>query len=376
MSRVVFALLCSSILPCLAEAQSMPEAAAQLAARISSLLQRRSTVSLDFQNLTALPPAEWSSFRSGLEQELRKAGLAVATTQPEVRLRVTISENTRGLLFVAEVVIGDARQVVMLPWSAPAPVEEKRQLQLTRKLIWNQSEPILDFLLLDSGSQLLILTASKVSITRFIDGKWVPSSQAALALAKPLARDPRGRIQNTADTFRIYVPGTTCFGVLQPAIKLTCSATNETWLASPRDSQVAVRWVTNRNFLESDGFRDKFFTSGGGLFTGTDGRNRDRAGEVVAGAGAWGSDIAGVENLCGPSTLLVAAKGGDDLDRDQIQAYEIGKAQVTPASEPMDLPGPVTALWPSESRGQATLVIRNSKTGNYEASLLGIACTQ
>src|SRR5882672_1329003 len=101
MSRVVFALLCSSILSCLVEAQSMQEAAAQLAARISSLLQRRSTVSLDFQNLTALPPAEWSSFRSGLEQELRKAGLAVVTTQPEVRLRVTLSENTRGLLFVA-----------------------------------------------------------------------------------------------------------------------------------------------------------------------------------------------------------------------------------------------------------------------------------
>jgi len=376
MSRAVFALLFWSILPRLAEAQPMQEAATQLAARISSLLQRRSTVSLDFQNLTALPPAEWSSFRSGLEQELRKAGLAVATTQPEVRLRVTISENTRGLLFVAEVLIGDARQVVMLPWSAPAPVEEKRQLQLTRKLIWNQSEPILDFLLLDSGSQLLILTASKVSINRLADGRWIPSSQAALALAKPLPRDPRGRIQKTADAFRFYVPATTCLGVVQPAIKLTCSPANETWQASPRDPDLPVRWVTDRNFLESDGFRDKFFTSGGGLFTGTDGRNRDRAGDVVAGAGAWGSDIAGVENLCGPSPLLVATKSGDDLDRDQIQVYEIGKGQATPASEPMDLPGPVTALWPSETRGQATLVIRNSKTGNYEASLLGIACTQ
>jgi hypothetical protein len=376
MSRVVFALLCSSILPCLAEAQSMPEAAAQLAARISSLLQRRSTVSLDLQNLTALPPAEWSSFRSGLEQELRKAGLAVGTTQPEVRLRVTISENQRGLLFVAEVLIGDARQVVILPWSAPVPVEERRQLQLTRKLVWNQSEPILDFLLLDSGSQLLILTASKVSINRLTEGRWIPSSQAALALAKQLPRDPRGRIQKTADAFHVYVPGTTCLGVIQPAIKVTCSPANETWQASPRDPELPVRWVTDRNFLESDGFRDKFFTFGGGLFTGTDGRNRDRAGDVVAGAGAWGSDVAGVENLCGSSALLVATKSGDDLDHDQIQVYEIGRGHVTPASEPMDLPGPVTALWPSEARGQATLVTRSSKTGNYEASLLGIACTQ
>src|SRR5258707_15441881 len=137
MSRVVFALLFLPVLSCLAEAQSMQEAAAQLAARISSLLQRRATVSLDFQNLTQLPPSESSSFRSGLERELRKAGLAVGTTQPDVKVRVTISENTRGLLFVAEVLTGDARQVVMMPWTAPAAVDDKRQLQVTRKLIWD-----------------------------------------------------------------------------------------------------------------------------------------------------------------------------------------------------------------------------------------------
>src|SRR5712691_7087654 len=129
MSRVAFALLFWSVLPGLVEAQSMQDAAVQLAARISSLLQRRATVSLEFQNLTQLPPPESSSFRSGLERELRKAGLAVATTQPEGKLRVTVSENTRGLLFVAEVLTGDARQVVMMPWTAPAPLDEKRQLQ-------------------------------------------------------------------------------------------------------------------------------------------------------------------------------------------------------------------------------------------------------
>src|SRR5260370_23290032 len=149
MSRVAYALLLWPLLPCVAEAQSMQDAAAQLAARISSLLQRAATVSLDFQNLMPLPPPESSSFRSALERELRKAGLAVATTQPEVKLRVTISENARGLLFVAEVLTGDARQVVMMPWTAPAPVDEKHQLQLTRKLIWDQPQPILDFLILD-----------------------------------------------------------------------------------------------------------------------------------------------------------------------------------------------------------------------------------
>ena len=51
-------------------------------------------------------------------------------------------------------------------------------------------------------------------------------------------------------------------------------------------------------------------------------------------------------------------------------------ARPTPASDPLPLPGPVTALWPAETRSQATLVVHNLQTGEYEASRLGLACTQ
>src|SRR5450755_1013331 len=104
MLRAGLALLFGTLIASLAQAQSMGEAASQLAARIYFLLQHRTTVSLEFQNLTALPPAESSNFRSALEEELRKVGLEMTTAaQPETRLRVAISENVRGLLFVAVV---------------------------------------------------------------------------------------------------------------------------------------------------------------------------------------------------------------------------------------------------------------------------------
>jgi len=45
-------------------------------------------------------------------------------------------------------------------------------------------------------------------------------------------------------------------------------------------------------------------------------------------------------------------------------------------SEPISLPGPVTALWPAVEPAQATLVVRNSNTGNYEASRLAVACAE
>jgi hypothetical protein len=72
----------------------------------------------------------------------------------------------------------------------------------------------------------------------------------------------------------------------------------------------------------------------------------------------------------------LGSAAGDAEDHDQIQAYEMVDGQAVAASDLLFLPGPVTALWPSETPGQSTLVIRNSKTGNYEASRLGVACTE
>src|SRR5450432_3231869 len=133
MLRVAFALLFGWIAPVLAQAQPMSDAAQQLAARISSLLQRRATVSLEVQNLTPWAPAESSRFRSSLEEELRKSGLEMAVTaQPELRLRVTVSENSRGLLFVAEASAGETRQIAMMPWTMPPRAEAKPTMKLTQ----------------------------------------------------------------------------------------------------------------------------------------------------------------------------------------------------------------------------------------------------
>ena len=55
---------------------------------------------------------------------------------------------------------------------------------------------------------------------------------------------------------------------------------------------------------------------------------------------------------------------------DQMQAYEITGGQVRAVSEPLPLPGPVTALWP------ASVVLHNLRTGNYEASRLAMACAE
>src|ERR1700693_433543 len=163
MLRVGLALLFGTLMATLAQAQSMTEAAAQLAARISSQPQRRATVSLEFENLTALAPAELSNFRTALQEELRKAGMETGAGQSETRLRVTVSENVRGLLFVATVTSGDNRQVGSLPWNVPPLAGRKPRVRLSMQLMLEQPEAVLDMLLVDSGSELLVLSPSKVS---------------------------------------------------------------------------------------------------------------------------------------------------------------------------------------------------------------------
>ena len=367
MLRVAFALLFGSLTASLVQAQPMPEAAAQLAARISSLAERRTTVSLEFQNLTALPAAELSSFRTALEEELRKAGLEPAGAQSETRLRVTISENARGLLLVAVVNSGDHRQVAMLPWIAPPPAGTNQRVRISLQPVREQSETILDILLLDSGSQLLVLSPNKVSSYRLAAGAWTAAGIAAVSWARPLPRDPRGRLEYLANMLHIYVPGATCTGLLAPEFKAACAPGNEPWSDG--------HFVTDRNFLESDGVKGAFYTAAGGWRASSDGRILDRAGQPLAGSEDWGSEIAGIQNPCKTGELVLASKAGD-AEEDQIRVYEIVDGQAAAVSQPAPLPGPVQALWPAETPGQVTLVIRNSKTGNYEASRLGVACAE
>ncbi|HXA63844.1 MAG TPA: hypothetical protein VNV82_01765 [Bryobacteraceae bacterium] len=375
MTRVVFALLFGWVTVAIGPAQSPAEVAAQLAARISSQLQRHPTVSLELQNLSPLTSADLSGFGRALEEELRKSGLPMTAMRPETRVRITASENTRGLLLVAEIFSGENRTVMIQPWIAPPRSETKPRVTILRTPIWDQPEPVLDLLLLDSGSELLVLSPAAVSTFRMTGGKWIPGDVAALSLARPPARDPRGRIENVPAGFRVYLPGTTCSATLQPALKVACAPGNDAWPMNLGDANLVDRWVTDRNVLESPSFQTAFYAGANGWFSTTDHRILDRAGNALA-VGMWGSDFAQIENPCVPDPTVLASVSSGNPDQDQTQAFEIASGRATPVSEPMTLPGPITALWPAETSGQATLVVRNSKTGNYEASRLGVACTQ
>jgi hypothetical protein len=320
--------------------QTMSSTAPQLAARISSLLPRRATVSLDFQNLTTLPAAEWSNFQSRLREELRKAGVETAAaetaaTQPEPRVRVTESQNARGLLLVAEVSSGENRQVAMLAWGPPARAESEPRITVTQKLLLAQAEPILDILIADSGSQMLVLSPHQVASFRAMDGKWTPTAVASLVLPRPMPRDPRGRLITTSGGFQVFLPVATCTGAWDPELKLTCASGTANWPGT-----FGTHWAADRNFLEGDAGAPNF------------------------------ADRENLANPCGTGTVDIASSANNEHDSVRVSDG------ADPMSDPLELPGPVTALWAAESNKAATLVVHNLQTGEYEAFRLGLACSQ
>ncbi|MGH8246529.1 MAG: hypothetical protein ACREUU_08855 [Gammaproteobacteria bacterium] len=142
-------------------------------------------------------------------------------------------------------------------------------------------------------------------------------------------------------------------------------------------------FVTGRNFFVRDNLPPFFSVAGvedqGNvywIFAGLDGRARlyDKALAPAGTFSGWGSDIAGIETRCGSGRQVLVTRPSDSIEPDSIQAFEIVNQQAVATSPPLELPGPVTALWQAEGKNAAVVVSRSLKTGRYAAFHLSISC--
>ena len=339
------------LLPLPIRAQPIPDMAAQLASRISSLLPPPATVSVAFVNSPAWP--EWPA---ALEEQLRKSGLTPASPADHI-IKITVSRNPRGPLLVAEIDAGAARQEILLPWTPPSAVPRPR-LRLRITPLITSTEPILDTLLTDSGSSMLVLTPTHLTEYKRSSTGWTATTSTPLSLVRPIPRDPRGRVVNGTPA-RVELPGTTC--------ALECRPATLPW---PLNPALQVRWAADRNYLESADRRISFYSAAADLFASTTGHIVDRNNTAVPGTDTWSDDIAALDVSCARGTPILA------LVSDQLQLFEVIGGAVSETSDALPLSGRLTALWPSETPAQATLVLYNPNTGSYEASRVDAACPQ
>ncbi len=347
--------------------------------------------SLTLQNTSSLSADVAAGIRRSLEGDLRASGVQLRENAP-VSIRVTLSENVRGYVWLAQVQQGTETKLAMLAFpkqdSAPAAAST---LVLRRSFLIAQQEQILDATPWQSHDQryLIVLGPSQVSIFRQNGTLW--DSVTAVGIPhETYPRDLRGRLWVGKDgDWKAFLPGIQCAGGQQLQQPITCRESDDPWMLNDKTTAF---YNSARNYFtgamvppQAKSFppffsaaRVKHNDGDAWVLTGIDGQVMIFDGSAIrglAGARDFGSDIASVQSGCGSGAQLLAAGAGDDSVNDTIRAFEISDQGARTVSPPLAFDGPLTALW-TMADGDSAIAVLRTQTGGYEAYSVSVACNQ
>jgi hypothetical protein len=395
---------------------------AGLVGKITGIADASQPASLQVDNISSLGALDVSAIESAFQAQLGQRLHLVPGPAAKTQITVTLSEGVGGYVWVAQVRSGASEQVAMISIpkeAASAAQRERPALSLQRKLIWSQSQPFLDFALPDGAPAnspgLVVLEPSRVAFYSSVDGHWVAGKSVALNPAA-LPRDTRGMIWQSGDEIDAFIPGESCSGTVTTLPDLLCvpyasTNTTMTWpLATDGTQPEDAHFEANRNVFDGavsiDGTSQStlapFYTAairdtGAGadwLLAGLDGKADlyDGSQKLVASFSGWGDEVATIDTGCDDSWQVLTTGTGDSMQPDHIQIYDIrnypqsqvstqsaaSTAQAPPEAtvvgQPLDLSGPILALWSSADLKSARVVSLNLETGMYEGSIISVSC--
>ncbi len=369
-----------------------------LAQKIAAALGPSHSFSLDVKDVSASAPVELAGIRQTLEDDITLRGDRSVPSPADVQVQVTISQTVAGFVLVAEIHRGDAQQVAVVPvgGSEELPPQPGPEPGIQRKIIWQQATPLLDFAQVPADSRRVLwyfLEPERLAVYEFDDGAQV------LREARPISRryssrDLRGHLM-VADAMNVsaFTGGVRCDASWNPSFSVECRENagqqwpmgTVTWTANPSRNYFSGS-ITFSNSLQAK--YPPFFSSASPspettglsssrrIVAGLDGQTQLFVGapEPASSFDGWGSDIVPIESGCGSAWQVLVTGAGDWTRKDQIQLYEIRDRKAIPIGQPMDLPGPILALWPVGDGKSARVVSRSLESGMYEASIVSISC--
>lgn len=379
------------------------ELADKVVAALASLPDHNPAIKFGAGNRSSILPSVFDGGVKEFQAELQRRGVHTSQSPvPEVGLVLT--ENLQNYLWVAWIALQGRDQTLMtsIPRGAVAPKPlPGPQMVLQEQFIVSRPEPILDLLfykLPETGERrLLVLQQDQLLILQSENSSWKPDASAVLQHDAPWPRDLRGRIEELLfpDRLEAFFPDAVCDVRRDPSWQASCSVKSIQFpVFSGLDFEQMAQFIPQRNYFGNSqvdankqaGVLPAYTTAFVGWGTGKtyavstqlDGRaalfeNLDYS-EPVATIGGWGSDIVSQNTDCGQKWQLLVTRTGDWTEADAIQAFEIVDRQTVAVSGLVDFPGPVTALWAAPGAQSAVAVVRNLKTGFYEAYGLSIAC--
>ncbi len=378
------------------------EPAAELARRIADVLGPASA-HLTIQNLSSISNDSVPAIRRLLEDGLKADGIAITNGDSANLLRVTLSENARGGLWVAEVVQGNQTRVVMATVNeAPASsAATKQKVMLHIQPIARASDlqpktggqrdftvsPILAAAQINSA--LVVLTSARISIFQSTTAGWSELAHADLGAAHAASRDPRGIVVPLTDGngFEAYAPGVACTGTFDAAAAGSttaswtahCHTSDDPWplVQSAADAGTKAFYNSGRNYFAgviapAPGVElPPFYTAalltnraaGSALLIGgVDGKVllvENSQIKPVTGTRDWGSDFAAVNSSCGGGAQVIVSSSGEGA-ADSLRSYELPAQEAVAVSEPLMLGGTAMGLWPAADGKSAIALVRKA----------------
>jgi hypothetical protein len=411
---VCWAIGCTALGAQLQQSQSpWSQPAAELAGQIADILGP-GQAQLTVRNLSTIQAGEIPSIRKLIEQDLKARGVLAGGTESANAIRVTLSENARERLWVAEVIEGNETRVTMVHVGAGEASairttnervvlrKEKMPSLVARSGGTMRDDPILAAA--EINGHLVVMFDDRISVFSSAGGRWIESN--SFAMSSKLARDARGILLPTADggSFTAYAPGTQCSGSYSLPLNgaaqdsgwtVRCRASDDPWpvyQSADASSAPALKAFYNaaRDFFTGVVTPNigvdipPFYAAGmiprpaGGaavLLAGVDGKVQIVENGVmrpIAGARDWGSDLAVVRSGCGMGTQVITSSSGEAAN-DSLRAFGIPALEAIPESNALGMDGTVTALWTAQDGKSAMAVVRNG-AGEYEVDRVSALC--
>jgi hypothetical protein len=378
--------------------------ATELAHQIA-VLTGPGAIALTLRNNSSIPVDQIPAIRRSLLNALSALGVTARPAADAATIvRVTLSQNARQGLWVAEVQQGPEMRVAMVSVAntAPAPPQQGTPVLLRKTLLFSQAEPILDAQLIpltangSSSHSLVVLSPEQIAIYHGGEngGSWVKDQSFEVAHRRPYPRDVRGRLQRDGDgRFKAYLPGVVCSASQQTAIAgqgiaIACADSDDPWpIGSRRAFYNSSRdYFTGVMIPNVGGETQPFYSATellgrraavtiysevGGQFRVFDGTSL----KPLAGSRDWGSDVIGLQSDCGAGVQLLVTASGDAIE-DSLLAYEVGGYDAIAVSPPLPLAGRITALWPADGATAATMILETEQPRQYEAYNVSLVCNQ
>ncbi len=229
---------------------------AQLAEKIAAITGP-GVIALEVTNSSSLSSSDAEQIRRGLTDLLANSGVRIMQPdQAAATVRVTLSENLRNYVWVAEIqqAANDASVAIV---STPRPPDSATKapsappLTLHAAPLVSQPYPILDAAILEGNPRrMLVLGENAVDVYEFRDGRWLQGQSLAVNHDRPFPRDVRGRVILRRDhLFDAYLPGLICHSTNASPLALNCLHNDDPWPLQTEDFAVSAFFAPARNFF-------------------------------------------------------------------------------------------------------------------------------